>query len=55
MEKTFVRDATKILLSATQNDCLHYYLPGPPDWWNHLLVTWLADAAAARTERPKAA
>jgi hypothetical protein len=22
-------------------DCLHYYLPGVVDWWNHLLVTQL--------------
>ena len=20
------------------SDCLHYYLPGVPDWWNHLLL-----------------
>jgi len=24
-----------------QGDCLHYYLPGVVDWWNHLLVTML--------------
>mmetsp|Transcript_76099 Transcript_76099/g.236211 ORF Transcript_76099/g.236211 Transcript_76099/m.236211 type:complete len:350 (-) Transcript_76099:65-1114(-) len=23
------------------SDCLHYYLPGVVDWWNHLLVTEL--------------
>eukprot|EP00415_Alexandrium_ostenfeldii_P002479 UN2479 len=22
-------------------DCLHYFLPGVPDWWNHLLATEL--------------
>jgi len=21
-----------------RGDCLHYYLPGVPDWWNHLLL-----------------
>jgi hypothetical protein len=26
-------------------DCLHYSLPGPPDWWNHLLITQLARAS----------
>jgi len=24
-------------------DCLHYYLPGPPDWWNHLLYNSLLE------------
>eukprot|EP00539_Tryblionella_compressa_P006937 CAMPEP_0178765496 /NCGR_PEP_ID=MMETSP0744-20121128/18484_1 /TAXON_ID=913974 /ORGANISM="Nitzschia punctata, Strain CCMP561" /LENGTH=421 /DNA_ID=CAMNT_0020420999 /DNA_START=30 /DNA_END=1295 /DNA_ORIENTATION=- len=24
-------------------DCLHYYLPGPPDWWTHLLFSNLMD------------
>ena len=24
-------------------DCLHYLLPGPPDWWNHLLYSNLKD------------
>jgi hypothetical protein len=24
-------------------DCLHYHLPGPPDWWNHLLYSQLQD------------
>ena len=24
-----------------KHDCLHYYLPGPPDFWNHLLLTLL--------------
>jgi len=27
------------------NDCLHYELPGPVDWWNHLLYTTLLDLA----------
>jgi len=25
------------------HDCLHYSLPGPPDWWNHLLYSTLLD------------
>ncbi|CAE8635651.1 unnamed protein product [Polarella glacialis] len=24
------------------HDCLHYYLPGIPDWWNHLLASELS-------------
>jgi hypothetical protein len=24
-------------------DCLHYMLPGPPDWWNHLMYSNLVD------------
>jgi hypothetical protein len=30
---------------AAANDCLHYTLPGPVDFWNHLLFTNLADMA----------
>jgi hypothetical protein len=26
-------------------DCLHYLLPGAPDWWNHLLYSNLRDLA----------
>ena len=26
-------------------DCLHYYLPGVPDWWNHLMVHKLSTSA----------
>mmetsp|Transcript_20640 Transcript_20640/g.30334 ORF Transcript_20640/g.30334 Transcript_20640/m.30334 type:complete len:814 (+) Transcript_20640:44-2485(+) len=26
-----------------KDDCLHYSLPGPPDWWNHLLYSDLLD------------
>ena len=22
-------------------DCLHFQMPGPVDWWNHLLFTYL--------------
>lgn len=25
------------------NDCLHYILPGPTDYWNHLLFSNLVD------------
>ena len=31
-------------------DCLHYSLPGPPDWWNHLLVTQLWKLVSARRQ-----
>lgn len=34
-------------------DCLHYSLPGPIDWWNHLLLSNLLDIASA--ERKKSA
>jgi len=27
------------------DDCLHYSLPGPPDWWSHLLYSNLLDLA----------
>jgi len=27
------------------NDCFHYSLPGPTDWWNHLMLSNLADDA----------
>ena len=30
----------------TKVDCLHYSLPGPADWWNHLLYSNLIDIAA---------
>jgi hypothetical protein len=29
--------------SATGKDCLHYHLPGPVDWWNHLLFAYLEE------------
>lgn len=29
--------------SATGKDCLHYHLPGPVDWWNHLLFAYLQE------------
>lgn len=28
-------------------DCLHYNLPGPPDWWNHMLYSSLLDIASS--------
>jgi hypothetical protein len=31
-------------------DCLHYAEPGPVDWWNHLLFTYLQDLSAAKGE-----
>lgn len=29
-------------------DCLHYLLPGPPDWWIHTLYSKLQDMAEAK-------
>lgn len=29
----------------SSNDCLHYLLPGPPDWWNHLFYSNLKELA----------
>ncbi len=29
--------------NALKGDCLHYVLPGPPDWWNHLLYSYLRE------------
>jgi len=29
-------------------DCLHYSLPGPIDWWSHLLYSTLQDVASSR-------
>jgi len=29
----------------TSKDCMHYLLPGPPDWWNHLLYSNLQELA----------
>jgi len=28
---------------STIKDCLHYFLPGPPDWWNHMMYSHLSD------------
>ena len=30
-----------------KGDCLHYALPGPVDWWNHLLFNNLNDVVAS--------
>jgi GDSL/SGNH-like Acyl-Esterase family found in Pmr5 and Cas1p len=35
---------------SAEKDCLHYTSPGPADFWNHLLLTNLADLAAAAKE-----
>jgi len=29
--------------SNTIRDCMHYFLPGPVDWWNHLLFSYILD------------
>ena len=34
-------------------DCLHYQLPSVVDWWHHLLMTLLEDAARRREGRQK--
>ena len=34
-----------------KHDCLHYFLPGPPDWWNHVFMSQLAAQDAAPTNR----
>jgi len=34
-------------------DCLHYYLPGPIDWWSHLFHSALLDLANATTMTTK--
>ena len=33
-----------------KGDCLHYSLPGPPDWWNHLLWSEVMDLASQQDE-----
>lgn len=30
---------------SIKHDCFHYSLPGPSDWWNHLLLSNLGDMA----------
>ena len=27
----------------SRDDCLHYYLPGSPDWWVHSLYSMIED------------
>jgi len=34
-----------------KGDCLHYSLPGPPDWWNHLLWAEVMDLASQQDEQ----
>lgn len=29
--------------SLAIRDCMHYFLPGPVDWWNHLLFSYIMD------------
>lgn len=29
--------------SHTIRDCMHYFLPGPIDWWNHMLFSHILD------------
>ena len=33
------------------NDCFYYSLPGPSDWWNHLLFSNLSDIVPQRNEK----
>lgn len=33
------------------NDCLHYILPGPPDFWNHLMYSNLITMEAAKKSK----
>jgi len=37
-----------------EDDCLHYSLPGPVDWWNHLLYSNLLDLAREKEEMREA-
>jgi len=34
---------------AAPADCLHYHNPGPVDWWNHLLFTYLEHLSKGAT------
>jgi GDSL/SGNH-like Acyl-Esterase family found in Pmr5 and Cas1p len=36
---------------CTDHDCLHYILPGPPDWWNHLLYSNLMNLVQVREHK----
>ena len=36
-------------------DCLHYFSPGPVDWWNHLLYTHLKELSGIVTSKSFAA
>jgi len=33
---------------SPNRDCVHYILPGPPDWWNHLMFSNLLDLAQSK-------
>lgn len=33
------RSAPQKCIGCPTDDCLHYILKGPPDWWNHLLFS----------------
>jgi len=33
-------------VNCGRDDCLHYSLPGPVDWWNHLMLSNLVDTAS---------
>ena len=35
-------------LTCKADDCLHYTLPGPTDWWNHLMFSNLISLATSR-------
>jgi hypothetical protein len=37
--------------TCKDNDCLHYILPGPPDWWNHLMFSQLVNLAALSSDK----
>ena len=46
---TILRQDGHVMLDSnveTEPDCLHYSLPGPADWWNHLMYSNLLDIAA---------
>ena len=34
--------------TCKNDDCLHYMLPGPTDWWNHLMYSNLISLTAER-------
>lgn len=40
------RSGPQKCISCPVDDCLHYILEGPPDWWNHLLYSNLLSLAA---------
>jgi len=38
--------------TVPDGDCLHYALPGPIDWWNHLLFSNLKDIMLNEIKAP---